>query len=63
MFNERHGICGFQETVQFTAVTRNLDTLHSVMGKEISHICEIHIIIIFVNTSIIITGAGLAQSV
>lgn len=33
VFHEPYGICGFQETRDFTAVTRNLDTLHSIMGK------------------------------
>lgn len=33
VFHEPEGICGFQETTYFTAVTRNLDTLHNIMGK------------------------------
>lgn len=34
VFREPDGICGFQETTEFTAITRNLDTLHNIMGKE-----------------------------
>jgi hypothetical protein len=33
VFHEPDGICGFQETTDFTAVTRNLDTLHNIIGK------------------------------
>lgn len=33
VFHEPDGICGFKETTDFTAVARNLDTLHNIMGK------------------------------
>jgi hypothetical protein len=33
VFNEPDGICGFQETTEYTSITRNLDTLHNIMGK------------------------------
>ena len=33
VFHEPDGICGFQAITDFTAVTRNLDTLHNIMGK------------------------------
>ncbi|XP_021924195.1 uncharacterized protein LOC110831956 [Zootermopsis nevadensis] len=34
VFHEPNGICGFQKTTEFTAITRNLDTLHSIMEKR-----------------------------
>jgi hypothetical protein len=33
VFYEPSGICGFQETTNVTAITRNLDKLHNIMGK------------------------------
>jgi hypothetical protein len=33
VFYEPDGICGFQETTNVTAITRNLDKLHNIMGK------------------------------
>jgi hypothetical protein len=33
VFYEPDGICGFQETTNITAITRNLDKLHNIMGK------------------------------
>lgn len=52
VFHEPDGSCGFQETTKFTAVTRHLDTLHTIMGKE----QQPHLwnkIIISVNTTVI----------
>lgn len=54
VFHEPDGICGFQETTDFTAVTRNLDALHNIMGKaETSIFVEL---IIFVNACICSQG-------